>query len=131
MDMPCNTTPAKSLTPGLSPETRDIIKRKTGIKYKRAEDLPDSLDLCFCEDLVDVSALGTSTTLQTLILWGCTGVVDVSALGASTALQHLDLSWCTGVVDVSALGASTTLKHLDLTGCTGVVDVSAVPNAIR
>ena len=95
MSMLCKPTSSS-----ISPETRAIIKRKTGKDYEDPRDLPSNLDLSFCEDLVDVSALG--------------------------GVRYLNLSGCTGVVDVSALGAC---RYLNLRGCTGVVDVSAVPQA--
>ena len=92
--------PCKPTSSSISLETRAIIKRKTrkpgkqGKDYKLAEDLPSYLDLSYCEDLVDVSALGN---VETLILEGCTSVVDVSALGG---VQTLFLTGCTGITDV-------------------------------
>ena len=87
MEMPCKPNPSKSVPPDLSPGTRAIIERKTGVDYKDHKDLPSKLNLSYCKDLVDVSALG--------------------------GVQHLDLSWCASVVDVSALGG---VERLNLTG---------------
>jgi len=112
-------TPAKSVVSvvPISAVTRAILRRETGRDYLTSADLPADLDLSFCEDLVDVSALGTVHTLE---LRSCTGIVDVSALGT---VHTLDLSFCTGIVDVSALG---TVHTLNLSYCSGIVDVSAL-----
>eukprot|EP00013_Stygamoeba_regulata_P009855 CAMPEP_0177671062 /NCGR_PEP_ID=MMETSP0447-20121125/24465_1 /TAXON_ID=0 /ORGANISM="Stygamoeba regulata, Strain BSH-02190019" /LENGTH=72 /DNA_ID=CAMNT_0019178353 /DNA_START=35 /DNA_END=253 /DNA_ORIENTATION=+ len=52
-------TPAKSLRSVLpiSAETRAILKRKTCRECHTSADLPAELNLSYCRDLVDVSAL--------------------------------------------------------------------------
>jgi len=100
-------TPAKgveSLHP-ISDATRAIIKRRTGKNYQFAYQLPQRLNLSYCQELVDVSALGGVKYLE---LRGCTGITDVSALGG---VQILSLSECIGIKDVSALGG---VQGLDL-----------------
>jgi len=131
----------ESLHP-ISEETKAIILKKTGKYYQYAHQLPKSLNLSYCRDLVDVSALGG---VRMLFLDECIGITDVSALGN---VKKLYLRWCTGITDVSALGRIKILilakctgitdvsmlgdvKHLYLYGCTGITDFSMVPHAIR
>ena len=76
-----------------------------------------SLNLSWCSNITDVSALGG---VHTLNLSGCINVTDVSALGG---VHTLDLSRCTNITDVSALGGVHTL---DLEGCRNITDVSAL-----
>ena len=76
-----------------------------------------SLDLSYCDNVSDVSALGG---VHTLDLRCCDNVTDVSALGK---VHTLNLSCCDNVSDVSALGKVHTL---DLRCCDNVSDVSAL-----
>ena len=75
------------------------------------------LNLSFCGNIVDVSALGG---VHTLNLFRCGKIVDVSALGG---VHTLNLFGCGKIVDVSALGGVHTLN---LFGCGKIVDVSAL-----
>ena len=117
-----NSKPAKSLSESIpiSEETRAIIKERTGRDYYFSHELPITLDLSDCTNLVDVSTLGN---VKILYLKNCKSIKDVSALGN---VQVLDLSFCTGITDVSALGNVRVLK---LHCCTGIKDVSALGNA--
>ena len=94
-----NSKPAKSLPESIpiSEETRAIIKRVTDENYYYSHELPDELDLSYCKDLVDVSALGN---VRKLCLIGCKSIKDVSALGN---VEELYLNCCTGITDVSAI----------------------------
>ena len=75
------------------------------------------IDLSYCHNIVDVSALRGARIVN---LAFCSGVADVSMLGD---LHTLDIAFCTRVTDVSMLGR---LKHLSIAGCTRVTDVSAL-----
>ena len=89
-----------------------------------------------CDDITNVSALGS---VHTLILLFCSGIKDVSALGSVNSLtiaackniidistlksaHTLTLRHCSGIKDVSALGSVNTLT---LWGCPNIKDVSA------
>ena len=96
---------------------RRFLPVKISAPKKSGVGLGETLDLSSCDELVDVSALGTLTALQELDLSVCRQLVDVSAWGMLTALRTLDLSRCRQVVDVSALRTLTALQELDLSGC--------------
>ena len=81
-----------------------------------------SLNLSWCDDITDVSALGG---IHTLHLSRCSNVTDVSALGG---VHTLDLSRCDNIKDVSALGGVHTLN---LSGCSKITDVSALRGVIN
>ena len=93
------SSPSKSIPESIpiSKETQAILKRVTGLDYFFSHELPEKLDLSYCRDLVDVSALGG---VKKLYLNGCIGVTDVSALGG---VRVLYLSYCTGITDYSAV----------------------------
>ena len=76
-----------------------------------------TLDLNYCQNISDVSALGN---VHTLYLVCCQNISDVSALGR---VHTLNLSDCPNISDVSALGRVHTL---DLSYCPNVRDVSAL-----
>lgn len=78
-----------------------------------------SLNLSYCDEISDVSALGHVNSLN---LSECRNVIDVSDLGS---LHFLNLSHCNNVSDVSALG---NVHSLDLSGSYNVDDVSNLRN---
>jgi hypothetical protein len=76
-----------------------------------------SLDLKYCHNITDVSALGN---VHTLYLRYCNNITDLSALGK---VHTLDLNNCEKIKDLSALGKVHTL---DLSDCENITDVSAL-----
>ena len=87
------------------------INREYSLKYYLNEDYRNTvlrsvsypsiqlqLDLCWCDNITDVSMLGN---VHTLHLIKCENITDVSALGN---VHTLNLSGCNNIKDVSALG---------------------------
>jgi hypothetical protein len=64
------------------------------------------LDLSFCDNITDVSALGN---IYKLDLSHCDNITDVSLLGS---IHTLDLSYCKNIKDVSALGNVHLIRYL-------------------
>ena len=85
-----------------------------------------TIDLRYCgKEVKDVSCFENSK-IQKLDLGWCTDIVDVSVLGTCTSLKDLDLSYCLGVKDVNCLG---NVESLCLENCIGVSDVSGLGKA--
>ena len=102
-----------------------------------------------CEDLVDVSALGSCRTLRTLSIRSCSRLTSEALQPLSNCLtlhtlrlhrcyrvtkvdmcltlrnlELLDLSYCHAVTDISGLRGCRALQTLGLIQCKNLVDVS-------
>jgi esterase/lipase superfamily enzyme/Leucine-rich repeat (LRR) protein len=71
-----------------------------------------SLDLVFCQNLTDLSALAALTSLQELDISDCGNLSDISPLSRLTALEWLKLEHCLQLSDISPLSRLTSLHTL-------------------
>ena len=88
-----------------------------------------TLKLGYCQELIDISALGECSSVYTLKLNLTLSrrLKDISALGGySSSLHRLDLSYCHTLVDISALGERSALHTLNMVNCEILEDISAL-----
>lgn len=83
-----------------------------------------SLNLCFCEQISDLSLLESLSSLKSVNLSLCRQISDLSPLESLSSLQSLDLSYCRQISDLSPLGALSSLQSLELSYCEQVSDFS-------
>ena len=92
------------------------------------------LNLSYCYQLSDASAVGNLPALTSVDLSLCRELTDVSGLSSCTALRTLNFSCCRQLIDVSALSSCTALTSVDLSLCSvtdeGVLPLRSLPALI-
>ena len=83
-----------------------------------------TLDLGFCESLIDLSALAGLTNLSTLVLRKNNSVVNLNPISGLTNLNNLDLGFCESLIDFDPLAGLTNLSALDLSGCDSLIKLN-------
>lgn len=85
-----------------------------------------SLDLSFCDQILELSSLGVCSELQSIRARCCSRLYDVEGLSQAVALLRLDVSMCPSLRRVAALAESKSLSWVDLSRCFNVEDAKTL-----
>jgi internalin A len=89
-------------------------------QFKQCKSL-NSLQICGCEDLTDISFLADIYSLTDIDVSGCKNLDDITPLANLPNLKNLNIGR-TGVSDLSPLAGLSTLRRLDVYQCIAAGD---------